>query len=216
MGGTHKHCYTNNLSLIGATADVFTSSLSSVIAIGYGAVARTANTAVIWWDGANGRITHCYFGNGEQNASPLAVTLSGTNGVGTNINGANITIQWWLNSWSGTPWVINFATGVAGSSSATLSTATVRAELTPTYFRSLTGAAYALQHAAWSASLPTYTFSNDANTGIYSSIADNIECTTWWTKRLGIDANGNIRAWTLHNNATYLCITIFYHSIGII
>lgn len=51
-------------------------------------------------------------------------------------------------------------------------------------------------------SLPALSFLADIDTGIYNSAANNIDIATNAIRRLNVDANGNIRAFTLHNNAT--------------
>lgn len=44
------------------------------------------------------------------------------------------------------------------------------------------------------AALPTYTFSGDLNTGIWSSGADNLSVSTAGVQRINVDANGDIQA----------------------
>lgn len=57
-----------------------------------------------------------YLGNGEQNATPTNSELRATNGQGTNINGANLSIYGGVGTGSGAGGDITFQTAPAGSS----------------------------------------------------------------------------------------------------
>lgn len=65
-------------------------------------------------------------GSSEASATPVAATLKGENGVGTNIAGAAITVRPGLSTGNATGGVINFQTGTTGSSGDTTQTATTR------------------------------------------------------------------------------------------
>lgn len=68
-------------------------------------------------------------GNGDAVASPAASTIRGTNGSGTNVAGANLTIQGGLGTGSGAGGYIRFQTSAAGASGSTLRTATEAARI---------------------------------------------------------------------------------------
>lgn len=61
-----------------------------------------------------------YLGNGEQNATPNSSELRATNGLGTNINGANLSIYGGVSTGSGTGGVVAFFTSPAGGSGTSL------------------------------------------------------------------------------------------------
>ena len=74
------------------------------LALGHGAVTTAASQAVIGGnaDSATG-ISSVVIGNGVSSAAPLAVTIRGTNGTGTDIAGANLTLQPGLGTGAGVP-----------------------------------------------------------------------------------------------------------------
>jgi len=185
------------LTLVGSLSDVISSSLSSGIAIGHGAILRTANTAVFGGDGANGRITDSYFGNGERNAAPIGHTIHGTSGLGTDIAGATLVIAAGQGTGAGVAGVLRFATSTVTTTGTTLQTLTNRAEMTSTFFRSMTGGGFNMYFVAGNATIPTYSFVNDTNTGIYSDTADTIRFTTGGTLRTSISTVATLH--TLRN-----------------
>jgi hypothetical protein len=68
-------------------------------------------------------------GSSEASATPVAATLKGENGVGTNIAGAAFTVRPGLSTGNATGGVINFQTGTTGSSGDTTQTAVTRMAL---------------------------------------------------------------------------------------
>lgn len=62
-------------------------------------------------------------GNGDTAAAPAAATIRGTNGSGSNVAGANLTIQAGLGTGSATGGYIRFMSSVAGASGSTLRSA---------------------------------------------------------------------------------------------
>lgn len=74
------------------------------LALGHGAVTTVASQVVIGGnaDSATG-ISSVVIGNGVSSAAPLAVTIQGTNGTGTDIAGANLTLQPGLGTGAGVP-----------------------------------------------------------------------------------------------------------------
>lgn len=65
-------------------------------------------------------------GNGDTNASPAAATIRGTNGSGTNISAANLTIAPGRGTGTGAGGAVVFQTSAAGTTGSTLNAATER------------------------------------------------------------------------------------------
>lgn len=192
----------NRNTIIGYAADA-DAGLTGVIAIGAGAVAKTSNTIVI--GGTVSAPTRMYIGLGETSATPTAITISPTNGVGTNISGANIVIAGSQPTGSGTPGYIVFATSAAGASGTTLRSLTNRARITDATFESLTAGSWNMPINVGSASEATYGFNDGfSDFGMYldTSGDDAVAFTALGTKQFQIDVNGNLRAFNLHDNAT--------------
>jgi hypothetical protein len=68
-------------------------------------------------------------GSSEASTSPVAATLKGENGVGTNIAGASFTVRPGLSTGNATGGVINFQTGTTGTTGDTTQTAVTRMAL---------------------------------------------------------------------------------------
>jgi hypothetical protein len=68
-------------------------------------------------------------GSSEASATPVAATLKGENGVGTNIAGAAFTVRPGLSTGNATGGVINFQTGTTGTTGDTTQTAVTRMSL---------------------------------------------------------------------------------------
>jgi hypothetical protein len=68
-------------------------------------------------------------GSSEASATPVAATLKGENGVGTNIAGASFTVRPGLSTGNATGGVINFQTGTTGTTGDTTQTAVTRITL---------------------------------------------------------------------------------------
>lgn len=131
----------NYNTLVGVGADVLT-DIDKAVAIGFNSKA-SSRTFVAGSD--DGNINDVYFGAGINSASPPAVTIHGSGGLGTDIQGGGLTIAAGLGTGNAVGSVIELHTPDIGASGAT-----------------------------------------DQNT----------------TKRLEINQYGNIRAFTLHNNAS--------------
>ena len=69
-------------------------------------------------------------GSSEASATPVAATLKGENGVGTNIAGAAFTVRPGLSTGNATGGIINFQTGTTGTTGDTTQTAVTRMALT--------------------------------------------------------------------------------------
>lgn len=69
-------------------------------------------------------------GSSEASATPVAATLKGENGVGTNVAGAALTVRPGLSTGNATGAVINFQTGTTGSTGDTTQPAITRMSLT--------------------------------------------------------------------------------------
>ena len=189
----------NRNTFYGYASDI-AAGVTGAMALGAGATALTSNTIVI--GGTVTAPTRVYFGLGETSATATAITLSATGGVGTDKAGGNFTLAGGQPSGSGTPGYVYVSTADVGATGTTLRALVQRTRHTSTYFESLTSGSFAMPFAAGSATAPTYSFLGDTNTGIYSDTADVVQVTTGGTKRLDVDAVGNIRAYTLHDNAT--------------
>lgn len=60
--------------------------------------------------------TNLFFGNGVTHASPVAYTINGTGGSGTNIVGGKVTVAGGKSTGNATPAIVAIATGTAGAS----------------------------------------------------------------------------------------------------
>lgn len=110
---------------IGATAQ---GSVSDAVAIGYGAIAHTANTGVI---GSPSSILNDIYIGGGQRASGAAtsdVTLHATCGQGSDIGGADLRLAGGSGTGTGVGGKVLVATAAAGSSGSTENALTNRAE----------------------------------------------------------------------------------------
>lgn len=110
--------------VIGKVAGTGTGSATGAnsISIGIGAVAKTANTMVV--GGSSQPINTFYGGKGENHATPVSFTLSGTHGLGTDISGADIIVQAGLPTGTGNGGAIIFKGALpAGSTGSTRQTA---------------------------------------------------------------------------------------------
>lgn len=109
----HAATATGNASIaLGGSA---TASGSFSIAIGQNAVADQANTLVS--GSSTYSILNVFFGSGRVAASPVAWTLNGTGGSGTNITGGDITIASGRPTGSGNPGKLYFSQTSGGEGS---------------------------------------------------------------------------------------------------
>jgi hypothetical protein len=107
----------NRNTIVGYTADA-TAGLTGVIALGAGAIAKTSNTIVI--GGTVSAPTRMYIGLGETSATPTSITISPTNGVGTNIAGADLILAASQPTGSGVGGKVKFQTATQGAAGTTL------------------------------------------------------------------------------------------------
>lgn len=111
---------TNASIAIGLNAATTATTATNSIAIGTGAVTKTANTVV--FGGSSQPINILHGGKGEDHATPVSFTISGTHGLGSNIAGADIVIQAGAGTGTGISGAIVFKTSPVGSSGSTRST----------------------------------------------------------------------------------------------
>lgn len=88
--------------------------------IGIGSWVRwlTSNTIIIGW--TRSAPTRMYIGLGETSATPTSITISPTNGVWTNIAGADLILAWSQPTWSWVWWKIKFQTATQWTTWTTL------------------------------------------------------------------------------------------------
>jgi len=112
---------------LGAYADNGTYNISDVLCLGYGALAYTANTAVMGSE--NSRLSEVYIGGGQRDQTAAQVTLSASAGRGTNKAGGDLRLAGGKPTGSGTPGKVIIATAAGGGASGSTETAwTNRAE----------------------------------------------------------------------------------------
>ena len=98
------------------------------IAIGVQATTTAVNQLVI--GGTSSQIDNAYIGKGVTHATPNAVNLSITSGLGTNITGANFTLSGSQGTGTGLGGHLVFRTAAAGASGSALNALTTHMEIT--------------------------------------------------------------------------------------
>ena len=117
LRSTYLGAYTNNGAL----------HISDVLCLGYGALAYTANTAVMGSE--NSRLSEVYIGGGQRDQAAAQVTLSASAGRGTDKAGGDLRLGGGKPTGSGTPGKVIIATAAGGGASGSTETAwTNRAE----------------------------------------------------------------------------------------
>lgn len=119
-------------TILGPDADVGTATLSYGIALGAYAKITAANQLVIGGDdgSGNGHITDAYLGSGVTLASPPAVTLHSTGGLGTDNAGADLLLASGQGTGAGAASAIRLRTPTAGSTGSTGQTMAERLTVT--------------------------------------------------------------------------------------
>ena len=112
---------------LGAYADGGALHLSDVVCLGYGALAYTANTAVLGSESS--RLSEVYIGGGQRDQTAAQVTLSASAGRGTNKAGGTLRLGGGKPTGSGAPGKVMIAVAAGGGASGSTETAwTDRAE----------------------------------------------------------------------------------------
>ena len=125
--GNNPGTVVSRATYLGAYADNGTLNISDVVCVGYGALAYTANTAVLGSESS--RLSEVYIGGGQRDQTAAQVTLSASAGRGTNKNGGDLRLGGGKPTGSGTPGKVIIATAVGGGASGSTETAwTNRAE----------------------------------------------------------------------------------------
>lgn len=120
VGGAERAMY------LGPAAGAAVGDLDDVLAIGYGAKAHTANTAVI---GSDDMPLHdIYIGRGQRATGSGAITLHASGGQGTDAEGMDLRLAGGKSTGSGAPGKVIIATAAAGASGSAENALTNRAE----------------------------------------------------------------------------------------
>ena len=185
-GGTGQTTYTNGELLIGNTTGntltkaTLTAGTNVSITNGAGSITINATDQFV------GTVTSVG-GTGTVNGITLTgtVTSSGSLTLGGSLSGVSLTTQV-----SGTLPVANGGTGVTtstGSGAVVLSTS-------PTLVTPTLGAASAtsIANGLGAVGTPSYTFTGDTNTGMWSPAADTVAVSTDGLERMRIDSGGDV------------------------
>jgi hypothetical protein len=185
-GGTGQTSYTDGQLLIGnTTGNTLTKATLTAgtnVSITNGAGAITINAA----DAFVGTVTSVS-GTGTVNGITLTgtVTSSGSLTLGGTLSGVSLTTQV-----SGTLPVANGGTGVTSSTG----TVAVVLSTSPTLITPILGAATAtsIANGLGLVGTPSYTFTGDLNTGMWSPAADTVAVSTAGAECLRIGSDGNV------------------------
>lgn len=125
--GNNPGTVVSRSTYVGAYADNGTLNISDVLCLGYGALAYTANTAVL--GSSSSRLSEVYIGGGQRDSAAAQVTLSASAGSGTNSAGGTLRLAGGKPTGSGAPGKVIIAVANGGGASGSTETAwTDRAE----------------------------------------------------------------------------------------